>query len=67
MTRPAPLVLVHGDPENAAVWGPLLGELQRDDVITLSPPGFGVPGAQVLRRDGGGLPGVAHRAPGGVP
>lgn len=43
MTRLAPLVLVHGNPENAAVWGPLLGALQRDDVITLSPPGFGVP------------------------
>lgn len=38
-----PLVLVHGNPENAAVWGPLLAELDRDDAITLSPPGFGVP------------------------
>ena len=43
MARSTPLVLVHGNPENAAVWGPLLGELQRDDAITLSPPGFGVP------------------------
>jgi pimeloyl-ACP methyl ester carboxylesterase len=43
MTRSAPLVVVHGNPENAAVWGPLLGELQRDDAFTLSPPGFGVP------------------------
>jgi pimeloyl-ACP methyl ester carboxylesterase len=39
----APLVLVHGNPENAAVWGPLLAELDRDDAFTLSPPGFGVP------------------------
>jgi pimeloyl-ACP methyl ester carboxylesterase len=36
-------VLVHGNPETAAVWGPLLGELGRDDVVCLSPPGFGVP------------------------
>lgn len=38
-----PLVLVHGNPENTAVWGPLIGALGRDDAITLSPPGFGVP------------------------
>lgn len=43
MTRSTPLVLVHGNPENAAVWGPLLGVLQRGDAVTLSPPGFGVP------------------------
>ena len=44
MTRSsAPLVLVHGNPENAAVWGPLLAALGRDDAIALSPPGFGVP------------------------
>lgn len=42
MTRSAPLILVHGIPENAAVWGPLLELLQREDAITLSPPGFGV-------------------------
>ncbi|BBZ29986.1 alpha/beta hydrolase [Mycolicibacterium madagascariense] len=40
---PAPLVLVHGNPENAAVWGPLLEVLDRTDAIALSPPGFGVP------------------------
>lgn len=38
-----PLVLVHGNPENALVWGPLLGELGRTDAFTLSPPGFGAP------------------------
>ncbi|WP_236796086.1 alpha/beta fold hydrolase [Amycolatopsis sp. GM8] len=38
-----PLVLVHGNPENATVWGPLLAELGRDDAFTLSPPGFGSP------------------------
>ena len=37
------LVLVHGNPETAAVWVPLLKELGRDDVRTLSPPGFGSP------------------------
>lgn len=38
-----PLVLVHGVPETDAVWGPLRAELGRDDVIALSPPGFGAP------------------------
>jgi pimeloyl-ACP methyl ester carboxylesterase len=35
--------LVHGNPENAAVWEPALEALDRDDVYTLSPPGFGAP------------------------
>lgn len=43
MARKTPLVLVHGNPESAAVWASLLGELGRDDAIALSPPGFGVP------------------------
>jgi pimeloyl-ACP methyl ester carboxylesterase len=38
-----PAVFVHGNPETAAVWRPLIAELGRDDVITLSPPGFGAP------------------------
>jgi pimeloyl-ACP methyl ester carboxylesterase len=38
-----PLVLVHGNPESATVWGPLIGELGRPDAIVVSPPGFGVP------------------------
>jgi pimeloyl-ACP methyl ester carboxylesterase len=38
-----PLVLVHGNPESAAIWGPLIGELDRADAVALSPPGFGVP------------------------
>lgn len=46
MSTHVPLVLVHGNPENAAVWGPLLAELRRDDAFTLSPPGFGVPASQ---------------------
>jgi pimeloyl-ACP methyl ester carboxylesterase len=40
------VVLVHGNPETDAVWRPLigeLGELGRDDVTCLSPPGFGAP------------------------
>jgi pimeloyl-ACP methyl ester carboxylesterase len=36
-------VFVHGNPETSAVWGPLLAELGRDDVVCLSPPGFGAP------------------------
>jgi pimeloyl-ACP methyl ester carboxylesterase len=47
------LVLVHGNPETLAIWGPLTAELGRDDVVCLSPPGFGAPlpdgfGATVL-------------------
>jgi pimeloyl-ACP methyl ester carboxylesterase len=37
------IVLVHGNPETDAIWGPLRAELGRDDVVTLSPPGFGAP------------------------
>lgn len=38
-----PVVLVHGNPETAEVWNPLLAQLGRTDVVTLSPPGFGQP------------------------
>ena len=38
-----PAVFVHGNPESAAVWGPLLAELGRADAVTISPPGFGAP------------------------
>jgi pimeloyl-ACP methyl ester carboxylesterase len=34
-------VFVHGNPETAAIWRPLLVDLARGDVVTLSPPGFG--------------------------
>lgn len=36
-----PVVLVHGNPETDAIWDALRAELGRDDVIALSPPGFG--------------------------
>jgi pimeloyl-ACP methyl ester carboxylesterase len=36
-------VFVHGNPETAAIWEPLLAELQHPDAVTLSPPGFGAP------------------------
>ncbi len=39
-------VFVHGNPEVDALWGPLvdeLGERGVDDVVLLSPPGFGAP------------------------
>ena len=36
-------VFVHGNPETAAIWGPLLAELDHPAVVTLSPPGFGAP------------------------
>ncbi|GAB3168607.1 alpha/beta fold hydrolase [Amycolatopsis stemonae] len=38
-----PVVLVNGNPETAAVWDPLCDELDRADVLRLSPPGFGAP------------------------
>jgi pimeloyl-ACP methyl ester carboxylesterase len=38
-------VFVHGNPETAVIWGPLLAALGRPDVVTLSPPGFGAPAA----------------------
>ncbi|MFC4950887.1 alpha/beta fold hydrolase [Pseudonocardia sp. GCM10023141] len=37
------VVLVHGNPETDAIWRPLVAELGRDDVVCLSPPGFGAP------------------------
>lgn len=37
------VVLVHGNPETEAIWGPLVDQLGRDDVVMLSPPGFGAP------------------------
>ena len=37
------IVLVHGNPETDAIWGPLVAALGRDDVVLLSPPGFGAP------------------------
>lgn len=37
------VALVHGNPETEAIWGPLVAELGRDDVVCLSPPGFGAP------------------------
>ena len=37
------VVLIHGNPETDAIWGPIRTELARDDVICLSPPGFGTP------------------------
>jgi pimeloyl-ACP methyl ester carboxylesterase len=37
------VVLVHGNPETDALWGPLVEALGRDDVVRLSPPGFGAP------------------------
>lgn len=37
------VVLVHGNPEADAIWGPLVEALGRTDVVRLSPPGFGAP------------------------
>ncbi|GAY12090.1 alpha/beta hydrolase [Pseudonocardia sp. N23] len=35
---------MHGNPETAAIWGPLVDHLGDDDpVVRLSPPGFGAP------------------------
>ncbi len=40
-----PAVFVHGNPETEAIWDGLFQHLERDDVMTLSPPGFGAPAA----------------------
>lgn len=37
------IALVHGNPETADIWGPLRAVLGRDNVVALSPPGFGAP------------------------
>jgi pimeloyl-ACP methyl ester carboxylesterase len=37
------VVLVHGNPETDAIWGPLVDVLGHEDVVRLSPPGFGSP------------------------
>lgn len=42
-------IFVHGNPETSAIWRPLLRELGRSDVETLSPPGFGAPLPQDFR------------------
>ncbi len=39
-------MFVHGNPETAAIWGPLLAELRHPDAVTLSPPGFGAPASE---------------------
>jgi pimeloyl-ACP methyl ester carboxylesterase len=36
-------VFVHGNPETTAIWQPLINALGREDLIALSPPGFGAP------------------------
>lgn len=38
-----PAVFVHGNPETSAIWRELFEALERDDLIALSPPGFGAP------------------------
>ena len=38
-----PIVLVHGNPDTEAIWDDLRQHLRRDDVVALSPPGFGAP------------------------
>jgi pimeloyl-ACP methyl ester carboxylesterase len=38
-----PAVLVHGVPDTHRVWHALVRRLSRDDVVTLSLPGFGCP------------------------
>ena len=38
-----PIVLVHGNPETAAIWDEMRTHLNSSDVIALSPPGFGAP------------------------
>lgn len=49
MSSSSTVVFVHGNPETADIWSPLIVELRQrgvDNVITLSPPGFGAPTPQ---------------------
>ena len=39
----ATIVLVHGNPETDAIWDAFRACLGRDEVVALSPPGFGAP------------------------
>ncbi len=55
-----PAVFVNGNPENAAIWEPLLAELDRTDVTRLSPPGFGAAISDDFDCTVPVLPGVAH-------
>lgn len=43
MMQAMPAVFVHGNPETAAIWSALFDVLERDDLVALSPPGFGAP------------------------
>jgi pimeloyl-ACP methyl ester carboxylesterase len=38
-----PVVLVRGNPETEVIWDDLRAQLGREDVMALSPPGFGAP------------------------
>lgn len=38
-----PAVVVHGVPDTAALWDPIVERLGRDDVVRLALPGFGAP------------------------
>ena len=58
------VIFVHGVPETAAIWDPLLAGLGRDDAITLSPPGFGAPVPAGVGCDGRGVPVLAGRGAG---
>ena len=50
MSPHGPALFVPGNPETSAVWGPLLGELDRDDAVCLSLPGFSPPRAAPRQR-----------------
>ena len=54
-------VLVHGVPETPALWKPLIGNLERTDIVTPALPGFLTDRPAGLRRVDGRVRGVAHR------
>ena len=37
------VVFVHGVPEAPAIWDEMFAHMRRDDLVRLSPPGFGAP------------------------
>ncbi len=58
---PGMIVTVHGNPETAAVWRPLLAELGRDDVVRPLAPGLRRRDPRRLRLHGARVPRLARR------
>ena len=54
-------VFVHGVPETPALWKPLIGNLERTDILTPALPGFVTDRPPGFGAIDGRVRGVAHR------